>query len=346
MRRGIDEFENKHPKRILTRNRSSICVEIPGSRVRESFLQVNFEFPMLSSDSCASSPAMTPTTVEHVPPTMQPVHERPDFRYLIASGVVLTCVSGLINAFTILQTGTPVTHATGSTSQLAINSIQEHYSTALQKLSILVSFLIGSVVSATAVGSDKFVLGHKYGYVLLAVGVVVYVASSLLNNEDYNWISVCLFAFASGLQNAMCTSLSGAVIRTTHTTGMLTDIGMSIGYVIRDTLISDGSSKDSWKLRLLIPQYLSYLFGGCLGTLAFINKFHSVISITGTLIILSGVSYIIAASRGSFDGFLEEEKILKEVATAERRFTVALHNALLDNSPKGGIRSSSFSIRK
>jgi uncharacterized membrane protein YoaK (UPF0700 family) len=40
---------------------------------------------------------------------------------------------------------------------------------------------------------------------------------------------VCL---GCGLQNGMCTTFSGAVIRTTHVSGILTDIGLIIGQAI------------------------------------------------------------------------------------------------------------------
>merc|ERR1712227_1107505 len=39
-------------------------------------------------------------------------------------------------------------------------------------------------------------------------------------------------AAASGLQNAMCTSHFGAVVRTTHITGTVTDIGSTTGRMV------------------------------------------------------------------------------------------------------------------
>lgn len=45
------------------------------------------------------------------------------------------------------------------------------------------------------------------------------------------WLPVCLVAAALGLQNAMCTSHFGAIFRTTHVTGTVTDIGSTLGRI-------------------------------------------------------------------------------------------------------------------
>jgi uncharacterized membrane protein YoaK (UPF0700 family) len=49
--------------------------------------------------------------------------------------------------------------------------------------------------------------------------------------------TVALLCFTMGLQNAMVTKISGAVIRTTHLTGMVTDLGIKLGRMA-DALMS------------------------------------------------------------------------------------------------------------
>jgi uncharacterized membrane protein YoaK (UPF0700 family) len=50
------------------------------------------------------------------------------------------------------------------------------------------------------------------------------------NLEQHRWLfvpaTVALLCFAMGLQNAMITEISKAEIRTTHVTGLVTDIGI------------------------------------------------------------------------------------------------------------------------
>lgn len=70
-----------------------------------------------------------------------------------------------------------------------------------------------------------------------------------------------LISFACGLQNGMCTTFSGAVIRTTHMTGILTDIGLILGQAI----FYPRTRKHMWKLKVLLPLYATFCLGGTIG---------------------------------------------------------------------------------
>lgn len=76
--------------------------------------------------------------------------------------------------------------------------------------------------------------------------------------------SAYLVCLGCGLQNGMCTTFSGAVIRTTHVTGTLTDIGLIIGQAI----FHKQTRKHLWKLKILIPLYISFCCGAIVGWFA------------------------------------------------------------------------------
>jgi uncharacterized membrane protein YoaK (UPF0700 family) len=61
--------------------------------------------------------------------------------------------------------------------------------------------------------------------------------------------SIYMLSIACGMQNAMTTRYSGAVVRTTHLTGMVTDVGLLLGHMAR----SDRDFHDLWKLTLFLP---------------------------------------------------------------------------------------------
>ena len=63
----------------------------------------------------------------------------------------------------------------------------------------------------------------------------------------------------------MCTTFSGAVIRTTHVTGILTDIGLVLGQAV----FHRRTRKHLWKLKVLCPLYIGFCFGGLLGGFAY-----------------------------------------------------------------------------
>ena len=77
--------------------------------------------------------------------------------------------------------------------------------------------------------------------------------------------SAYLICLGCGLQNGMCTTFSGAVIRTTHVTGILTDIGLIIGQAI----FHERTRKHLWKLKILVPLYTSFCCGGIIGWFGF-----------------------------------------------------------------------------
>jgi hypothetical protein len=63
----------------------------------------------------------------------------------------------------------------------------------------------------------------------------------------------------------MCTTFSGAVIRTTHVTGILTDIGLIIGQAI----FHKRTRKHLWKLKILVPLYTCFFCGSVIGWFVF-----------------------------------------------------------------------------
>jgi uncharacterized membrane protein YoaK (UPF0700 family) len=65
---------------------------------------------------------------------------------------------------------------------------------------------------------------------------------------------------SSGMQNAMTTMYSSAVVRTTHVTGTVTDIGVEIG-----KMLFRGDMKSLWKVKLHTTFWFTYVFGGFLG---------------------------------------------------------------------------------
>ncbi|KAI8592387.1 hypothetical protein BDZ88DRAFT_407805 [Geranomyces variabilis] len=64
------------------------------------------------------------------------------------------------------------------------------------------------------------------------------------------------------MQNSMVSNYSGAVIRTTHVTGTTTDIGNIIG----QSIFHPAQRKHLWKLRVLVPLYVSFFIGSAIGS--------------------------------------------------------------------------------
>jgi len=84
-----------------------------------------------------------------------------------------------------------------------------------------------------------------------------------------------LLCFTMGLQNAIITRISNAVIRTTHVTGIVTDIGIELGKMF---FWNRGIGKEDetyvranrGKLFLLINLLIMFFLGGVVGVFGFL----------------------------------------------------------------------------
>lgn len=102
-------------------------------------------------------------------------------------------------------------------------------------LGMLLAFAVGAACIAALLDVAFAWRRARYTPVLLAEGAVLAIAAGLASRplpHEFPRIAGCL-AFAMGMQNAVVTRFSGAVVRTTHITGVITDLGMEIWALLR-----------------------------------------------------------------------------------------------------------------
>jgi uncharacterized membrane protein YoaK (UPF0700 family) len=102
---------------------------------------------------------------------------------------------------------------------------------------------------------------RRYSVVLLLESAALVGAGLLLSHQVT--AGLYLACIACGLQNAMASTLSGAVIRTTHVSGMFTDLGAYIAHALR------GAPVDALRARVCILVISGFLCGGVAGAAAF-----------------------------------------------------------------------------
>ena len=149
-----------------------------------------------------------------------------------AGAWALAFVAGIVNVVGLLGfEHQAVTHLTGTTSMLAAALTAFDGAAALHFASIIGSFVAGTVPSGFLIQDSTLQLGRRYGVALLLESLLLCVAVPLLyrNNSFGIYSASC----ACGLQNAMVSTYSGAVVRTTHLSGMFTDLGIFLGHAIR-----------------------------------------------------------------------------------------------------------------
>jgi uncharacterized membrane protein YoaK (UPF0700 family) len=150
----------------------------------------------------------------------------------------------------------------------------------LSGFSALLAFLIGAACTAILVNwGRRRNLRSEYAIPLLVEAALLISFCCIGRSLEHpKWLLVSvitlLLCFTMGLQNAVITKISQAEIRTTHMTGIVTDIGIELGKLFywNGFESNSGTPKvlaDRKKLRLLLSLIGLFFSGGMLGALGF-----------------------------------------------------------------------------
>lgn len=172
---------------------------------------------------------------------------------------LLAAIAGYVNVVMLGFFAVPVSHMSGAVSRLSGDIALMDMADLILISGIVAGFLAGAMLSGILIGAATLRAGRRYGGVLMLQGVMLAAATWLA--LDGIALAVPLAAMACGLQNAMASSYRGLVLRTTHVTGVVTDIGVLIGQHLRQKKIR------IWKLWLLLTLLLSFFAGGVAGAL-------------------------------------------------------------------------------
>lgn len=198
----------------------------------------------------------------------------PTLNHQLAS--LLALVAGVLNSVGFVAVAFYTSHMTGVTAQLADQLVLGNlYLVGVALLSI-VSFVVGAMVCAVIFNwGRRRGLRSRYANVLLLEGLLLLVFGLLAEELTVSWrelVFVPVLCFTMGLQNAIITKISGAQIRTTHVTGMVTDIGIELGKLSYRSRRSetDPVRGNVPKLALLGSLVVLFFIGGVVGALGYV----------------------------------------------------------------------------
>lgn len=198
--------------------------------------------------------------------------------------ITLAWIAGYTNAITLLTCHVATSHVSGTTSNLGIEIASYNWSVALYSFFLLVCFVIGAAVSGmtTEIGrrlhwESIYVLPMALQAAFLTAFAVYIelVPGAELRSGASLYYATGLAALAMGLQNATITRISKGVVRTTHVTGVLTDLGLEgVHYLLglrdralgRKPFIGESVAPTGERLLLLASIVGSFAFGAALGT--------------------------------------------------------------------------------
>ncbi|WP_044041196.1 YoaK family protein [Caballeronia insecticola] len=195
-------------------------------------------------------------------------------------GCTLCFVAGAANAGGFLAVGQYTSHMSGLVSSISDNAVLGQTTLVLSAGCAVTAFILGAATSAILINWGRQRLARSiYATPLLLEAALLLVfgllGSHLVTHRLLDTpLTVALLCYVMGLQNAMITKISKAEIRTTHVTGLITDIGIEIGkglYWNRGSF-SDGSGyvrANRARLSLLGSLLGMFVLGGFAGAISF-----------------------------------------------------------------------------
>ena len=192
-------------------------------------------------------------------------------------GASLSFVAGAINAGGFLAVGQYTSHMTGMLSSITDHRALGELRLALAGLVALLAFVGGAVTTAWMVNwSLRRQLRSAFARPLVVEAGLLLVfglfgAAINLSSGLFIPLTVLLLCFIMGLQNALITKISNAEIRTTHVTGLVTDIGIELGKLLYFNG-ADAPTKivaNRRKLRIHLTLVGCFFIGGVVGAVGF-----------------------------------------------------------------------------
>jgi uncharacterized membrane protein YoaK (UPF0700 family) len=214
--------------------------------------------------------------------------KRRTYKHNLRIASLLSFVAGTVNVAGFLSVKQLTTNVTGHFAFFIDEIFQLNFSQGLAYLFYVLFFLLGSFVSSLLVE----IINRKqeaYIYIIPTVteSIILFAVALLgtsLSTHHPNLLAYSLL-FAMGLQNSLVTTISNASVRTTHLTGLFTDLGIELSQLFfythpeqRNKLLS------SIRLRLTIIAF--FFLGGIIGGTCYTFIGLKVLAIAGAALLL------------------------------------------------------------
>ncbi len=207
---------------------------------------------------------------------------------------ILSFIAGIVNITGYLEFKKMTTNVTGHFA-LFIHDVTkfEVWKESIYLLYFF-SFLLGSFTSSFLIEKYRenkrlniFVLPTIIECLILVFIPIVYNTTQIKNAD----MIVCCLLFAMGLQNSFVTKISNAVVRTTHLTGLFTDLGIELSHLFFSKAHPHQNEiKATIKLRIYIISF--FFLGGLTGSFLYSKlDFKLNTLIFGAIVLIMGLFF-------------------------------------------------------
>ncbi|SFR33415.1 Uncharacterized membrane protein YoaK, UPF0700 family [Yoonia tamlensis] len=217
---------------------------------------------------------------------------------LVLAGL-LSSIAGALNAVGFLIAGSFTANMTGNISALADHVANGAFMIALSFGGLVIAFICGATLAAITIQA-----GERHGvrtiyalaitaeaFIVLALGIAL--ARSAGNTHET--LFVIALSFVMGLQNAVTTMISRARVRTTHVSGMATDIGIEMAALFGGQKMKQDALP---KLKLHSLTLICFTLGGVCGALIFGFVGFWLFVIAACMLLFMSLPEVLRARRG------------------------------------------------
>lgn len=203
------------------------------------------------------------------------IPEKRDRRHDYWLGGSTAVVAGLVNVCSVIAFFAFASNVTGHVAVLTEELVKGHWHQLGVVGGWLCAFITGAFLAnaiVTTIGRSHPRLGRALavGLVMLTLSAVAYYGQfhygETLTETEY---LVALLLLSMGLQNGLVATVSKGVVKTTHLTGLFTDLGMELSMVLQRRFRGDAELEFKLRLHLLILG--AYVVGGILGGVLFLQ---------------------------------------------------------------------------
>ena len=194
-------------------------------------------------------------------------------QYLAA---LLALIAGMLNSVGFVAVSVYTSHMTGLTASVADHLVLGSFSLVWVGVEAISAFVLGAMTCALLFNwGRRRGLHGRYANVLVVEALLILAFGAVADRlvwEHRDHVFVVVLCFTMGLQNAIITKISAAQIRTTHVTGMVTDIGIELGKLVYRSRRSGEPPvrADLGKLGMLAGLVGLFFVGGVLGAAGYL----------------------------------------------------------------------------
>jgi uncharacterized membrane protein YoaK (UPF0700 family) len=182
---------------------------------------------------------------------------------------MLSFVAGIVNISGVLSMNVLTTNVTGHFAFFSDYFVMGDYPVAIDFISYILAFLIGAICCGLVVEvahKRNSPSPHRIPILLEIVTLLsVVIVYDKISSE---WIARILL-FSMGLQNALVTRISQATVRTTHLTGLFTDLGIELSQLFFQRNEASNMRKLTKSIYLRLSIILFFFLGGVSGGFLF-----------------------------------------------------------------------------